>query len=88
MENWDLSFAHFSNRRWVVVLGYVPVPVPATLNPQEETPVPIDWEAATVRGSVWTIWRAGQYFAPAGIQSIPPSSSIPQHCRYADNVAT
>jgi hypothetical protein len=68
------------------VIGHVPVP--PTLTPQQELPVPVDWAAATFRGSVWTIWSAGQCFAAAGNRTITPRFSMPQHCRYADYAAT
>ena len=68
------------------MIGYVRVPTAST--PQQEFPVPIDWQAVTVRVSVWTIWSAGHSVAPAGNQSITPRFSMPQYCRYAQNAPT
>ena len=63
------------------------VRVRPSLNPQQEVPLPVDWEAVTFSGCVWKIWRAGQSFASAGNQSITLRFSMPQHCSYADNAA-
>jgi hypothetical protein len=85
VENWDLSFAHFSTRHLTVVIVYVRVPT--ILTPQQDLPVHIEWEAVTFSGCVWTIWSAGQSFASAGNQSITLRFYMPLHCRYADNAA-